>query len=574
MVAHFPSLYPDELLYSGIARYHQMSGNLAQKHTIRELFGDRLVCATVDLPSHLELLASRVHNLYSCEQLIQNHTLFPYYACFLNGDEIAQAEMLMKRGTAQGMVHSSLGLLATKVKSPKFLRFCRECYKAEAKECEPYWHRFHQLPGVSICPVHKQPLNVSNIHCATHNHKFEFVALSKIKEEYFSEVNVDARWSENLAYIAEQSASILTSHWQTKTIPSYKNLLYEQGYITAKGRVKFKELLIQFRQFYSDELLQHLNCEVTTVSETWLHKLSRNPEEIIHPLRHLLMVRFLDGTFNSSVIASHPPFGDGPWPCLNKAADHYHLAIIKNCAISRCSKTGLPVGTFQCSCGFVYSRRGPDRSNEDKYRIGRVKQFGQVWHSKLKGLNTVNLSLRKKAGLLGVDPRTVKNQTSILLNFKENPQSNEAIASKSSMITNAMKNASLRIQKARVNWRVLDKVLLNVAERAIEEIKSMPEPTRISLASIARTSAVGELSLKISKNLDKLPKTKAYVATCIETTETYQVRRLLWAANRLFEGEGKIVGWRLLKLAGLNHPLRKQVLNVFNDLIHQNDLDS
>lgn len=573
MLAHFPTLYKDELLYSGIARYHVNSGNRTQRQTIEDLFGKRLVCATVDLPSHLELLASKTHNRYSAEQIIQNHTLFPYYTCFLSQEKIDHVKMLMKKGAAQGEAHASLGLLATKVKIPRFLRFCLACYKADAEECEPYWHRCHQLPGVMVCPFHKQPLIVTNVDYATQNHKFEFVALSKMSRDNFTAVDVDTKWNENLLYIAGQSASMLeTSCSQTKTILSYKSLLYEQGYLTETGRAKFTLLLKRFRQFYSDELLQFLNCEVTSASETWFHKLIRSPEEIIHPLRHLLLLKFLEATLGSSIRVYSSPFGNGLWPCLNKAAEHYRRNVIEKCKISRCTKTGLPVGTFKCSCGFVYSRRGPDRSSEDKYRIGRIKEFGQVWYSKLKEINLTDLSLRKKAEILGVDPGTVKNQTAFLLDYQEYPYSNETIATKVSATTSAVKSAAPRSQKARVEWMALDKMLLDVAKRAIEEIKSMPEPDRISLASVARTSVVGDLSLKILKNIDKLPKTKDYLASCIDTTESYQVRRLLWAANQLLEEEGKIVGWRLLKLAGLNHPLRKQVLNVFNDLIRQNDL--
>ncbi|OBY77997.1 hypothetical protein BBG47_18820 [Paenibacillus sp. KS1] len=565
-------MYDDELLYSGIARYHVNAGNKTQRQTIEDLFGSRLVCATTDLPSHIDILASNIQNHYSCEQLIQNHTLFPYYAYFMSQDKIDLARLLMIRGANHGKVHAILGLMATKVKAPKHLRFCRECYNAEAKEYEPYWHRTHQLPGVSVCPLHKQPLSVSHVEYSTQNHKFEFVALSKIREEHYPVVDIDTKWTKNLEYIAEQSASmLLSSSLQMKKMSSYKKKLCEQAYLTAQGRVKFTQLINDFRDFYSDVLLKHLNCEVTDVSETWLHKLIRSPKEIIHPLRHLLLLRFLEAAHDSSARVSCSPFGDGSWPCLNKAADHYYLDIIKKCSISRCSKTGLPVGTFQCSCGFVYSRRGPDRSFEDKYQIGRIKGFGHVWYEKLKEINTTSLSLRKKAEILGVDPGTIKNQTEVLLNFREVPYKNKLISSKASKTIIVIESAAPRSQKVRVDWKVRDEILLYVVKRAIEEIRSMPEPHRISLASIARTSAVGGFSLKIVKGLNKLPNTKAYIESFIDTTESYQVRRLLWAADKLHELEGKIVGWRLMKLAGLNHPLRSKVLNVFTDLIRQNN---
>lgn len=211
LLAYFPTLYEDELLYSGIARYHMNSGNKTQKQTIEDLFGDVWVCASADFPSHIGALVSKIDDLYSSEQLIRDHTLFPYYTHFMSKSRIMQVEMLMKGITDQGAIYANLGLAATKIKTPKYLRFCRECFKAESEICEPYWHRSHQLPGVSICPLHKQPLILSDVECSTENHKFEFVALSKIKEEHFVEVEIDNDWIEHLIYLAEQSSFLLLS---------------------------------------------------------------------------------------------------------------------------------------------------------------------------------------------------------------------------------------------------------------------------------------------------------------------------------------------------------------------------
>ena len=47
----------------------------------------------------------------------------------------------------------------------------------------------------------------------------------------------------------------------------------------------------------------------------------------------------------------------------------------------------MPIGTFNCSCGFIYARKGPDKLVDDLYRIGRIKAFGGVWKGKLKEIN-------------------------------------------------------------------------------------------------------------------------------------------------------------------------------------------
>ncbi|AWC55095.1 hypothetical protein CG477_022550 (plasmid) [Bacillus cytotoxicus] len=50
-----------------------------------------------------------------------------------------------------------------------------------------------------------------------------------------------------------------------------------------------------------------------------------------------------------------------------------------------------------------------DRLSEDKYRIGRIKAFGDVWKAKLRELEAEGTySTRTLAKMLGVDSKTVK----------------------------------------------------------------------------------------------------------------------------------------------------------------------
>ena len=85
MLGFFPTLYPGELLYSGIARYQIRSGNLSPKSNIEELFNSRSITATADLPCGLDNLVQNLpsYSSITTESLIQNHTLYPFYAPFL-----------------------------------------------------------------------------------------------------------------------------------------------------------------------------------------------------------------------------------------------------------------------------------------------------------------------------------------------------------------------------------------------------------------------------------------------------------------------------------------------------------
>lgn len=92
MLPFFTNPYPDELLYSAIARYHFYSGNLDCKNTLDELFGSRSVIPSVEIGSHFSILAEKLGSLYTIENLLANHTIYPYYAMFLSKER--QLEIL------------------------------------------------------------------------------------------------------------------------------------------------------------------------------------------------------------------------------------------------------------------------------------------------------------------------------------------------------------------------------------------------------------------------------------------------------------------------------------------------
>lgn len=48
MITQFPAIYPDELLYSQLARYHARSGNLAYTFTAEQLFQSKTVRPDVE----------------------------------------------------------------------------------------------------------------------------------------------------------------------------------------------------------------------------------------------------------------------------------------------------------------------------------------------------------------------------------------------------------------------------------------------------------------------------------------------------------------------------------------------
>jgi len=59
---NFPVPYPDELIYSLVARSGIRSAITSSKQLLNQVFDDRKVIATLDLPSHLSAISSLLVN--------------------------------------------------------------------------------------------------------------------------------------------------------------------------------------------------------------------------------------------------------------------------------------------------------------------------------------------------------------------------------------------------------------------------------------------------------------------------------------------------------------------------------
>lgn len=611
---YFPFLYEDELLYSVLARYHLYSGNRNCKTTMDELFGSRTVCSTTLFPTYLQSLCQSLPttNSYTPIELIAKHTALPYYAPFIPKERSREIARLMTEGAGTS-IYMKLGKTASSINSPKYLYCCRECINEDiSKSGEAYWHRTHQIEGVKVCPIHHVWLSKTDVPYAERQNKHEFICLEECNL-FEKEMNKKDLDFEHLRFIAEQTQYLFANNIAPLGLYNlnefYITRLQQEGLATVTGRVRWVDFIPEFNQYYSKKLLSNLNCLVDKdAKDTWLHKVLRKPRVSCHPLRHILLLGFLGETISSLSRNvnnnAYYPFGIGNWPCLNKTAKHYQKQVITSCVITRDYKTGLPIGTFTCSCGFVYSRKGPDKTKEDCFRIGRIKEFGKVWNIKLVELSNTDLSLRGKAELLGVDPMTVKKKQESNVRDKVNPEALPAITINKSeyrriwislvkkhrnkSITEIrgmrpkvymwlyrndkewLKNHYPDIPKARggmnkrVHWEERDLAIAKQIKIIAKEILMEDEQIRVSKNEIGRR--IDGISLpSLYRNLEKMPKTKRMLDILVEPVEQFQIRRIKNVASSLKQTTPNVKEWELIRVAGLK---RKDV-EKFKDIIQK-----
>lgn len=610
--------YEDELLYSVLGRYHIRSGNTSIKATLQDIFGKTTVTAVADLPSHTDRIIDNmpIGNQYTADMLMDKHTLYPFYAAFIPAEQAEKIKEYMK-GEKGGSIYNKIGLMASGISLNQKFKFCPQCIREDMERYgELYWHRIHQIPGILICPEHKVPLHDSQIPVRGFNKHEYRIASPDACRVNSNAPNYPDRVLEQLTNIAEVADFLLNYRFPNKPLEwfrkQYINRLKILGYANINGNVNQKELLTDFVDYYGDYLLIILQSYIDTNSEyNWLSELLRKKSKTTHPIRHLLLAKFLNISIEDLFYYKfeYKPFGSGPWPCLNPAVGHYKANTIQDIQIKYGNDSKSPLGIFTCSCGFSYMRTGTDTTGDDKYKITKILAFGPVWEAKLIELVEKRLSLRQTARLLQADPATVKKYAKKLglkTYWQERAQVDEKKNEKSETTINEneiiekhrqrwldlqklypkMSKTELRRKNgalfswlyrndrewlnlnspqlrataninSRVDWEQRDKEILDKVKTAVAEMLTTDgKPKRITVSSIG--SKVG-IRPMLEKHLDKLLKTKAYLEEYVENIKDFQTRRIKWAIQELQNNGLELQLWRIYRQAGIRQEYEEEL---------------
>lgn len=628
MMTFFPIPYEDELLYSILARYRIYSGNISLKSTLDDVFGNRNVAAVMDLPSHIDkiIVNMPMGSKYSSEELIEKYTLYPFYTAFLPPESAEKIKEYMI-GDKGGSIYNKVGLMASSISLNQYFKFCPQCIKEDMKRYgELYWHRVHQVPGVLVCPRHKNPLYDSQVPVRGFN-KHEYINASldacKINNEVF---NYTDKVLEQVINLSEDVDILLNQTFPNKSLDwfreQYINRLKVLGYANINGNVRQKKLLTDFVDYYGDYLLIILQSGININSEhTWLTDIFRKKSKTTHPIRHLLVMRFLNISIEElfSNRLEYKPFGNGPWPCLNPAAEHYREMKIQNLKIKYGNDSKSPLGIFECSCGFSYMRTGSDTEESDKYKTTKIITFGPVWENKLRELTENKLSLRETARILQVDPATVKKYakrlglttyweersqvTYNIVNIAEDIISNndnqkkyrerwlELVKQYSEKSKTELRNIDKKVYiwlyrndkewlnecspeskttfnvNLRVDWNARDKDILTSVEKAVNDlINTTDKPKRVTIGTIG--SNIGLRSL-LEKHISKLPKTKAFLENTVESVRDYQIRRIKFAIKELQKEGDDLQLWRIYRKAAIRKEYQDGLESIILELINK-----
>lgn len=560
MLAYFPKVYPGELLYSVLARYHLHVGTPGPMHTLDALFGNRKVISTFDLPGHLQLLADQIPSDrdLSVDSIIDTLTLFPYFTAFEPPALQEKVRDAMRSGAIDGL-HVRLGLSAFRIGRNQRLRFCPKCALGmQATHGELWWRRDHQLPGVLVCPEHACLLLDSTVSFSQFS-RHEFVAATPKNCPSHARPAapvVDHACLAHLHRVARRSADLLCSPPAARTLSRrttfYRNQMLEVGLAKSVSTMDQHRFDGEFRNFYGCVLdLLPSVMDGGDFAGDWLASMVRKHRKANHPLYHVLLQDFL--TQRERRVS---PFGAGPWPCINPLASHSSQFPIKTFTLHR--NRGNRVGVFSCTCGYAYTRCFD--SHTGTLGPPRFLRYGPLLEPALCQLVMASAGLREVGRLLQLDPKTVvrlASELGIAVSWKSRPVSeglrtlSSAVVESSmpsqhaSPVAPAIRNMSGRTRR---DWPEIDRVWVVKLGAWVSTIRAETPPVRITIAELERRAIVRGWTLK---RQHRLPQTMAFLELVVETTDGFQLRRILWVVAELERSGAQVKAWQVMRKAGL-----------------------
>ena len=154
MIAYFPKVYPDELLYSQLARWYSKSGCLTYTFAAEKLYVKKTNKPSIEFTNKYTAdIMQRLTDTISFAEVIQKCTMMPYYVRFLDKERRNRA--FQKMLNQDETYYASLKVPKAKRKNIRYLRYCPMCVEIDRERYgETYWHRAHQLTGCNICADH------------------------------------------------------------------------------------------------------------------------------------------------------------------------------------------------------------------------------------------------------------------------------------------------------------------------------------------------------------------------------------------------------------------------------------
>ena len=289
---NFPIPDEHELIYSAVARAGTRLALDSPKQLLDEVFKNRKVIATVDLPCRLNAIIYQFPNhQFTVQDIAYQHTLFPIYAPFVPEKRRQQCLKWMAN-ISQGSIHLALGINASRIPPIHKLRYCPQCLAEQLKKYgEYYWFRLWQIQG-ACCIQHGQLIDSELDLRSLHRHDFFVPSHQSCPKTEQTIANPDD------IFITSKLLELLTL--PPSESPSYEQwtmfyyeLAQQNDYIRGQNQILHERILERITIRWSKKFLEQY-CLADLTSETsWLHHIFRKHRKSFSYLEHIVTIEAL-----------------------------------------------------------------------------------------------------------------------------------------------------------------------------------------------------------------------------------------------------------------------------------------
>lgn len=239
----FPKPLPDETIFSLLCRFHLLSAQASFKGNTLPLLGINGSRPSNEFPAFLPNFA--ILSGLKLNYLVKRMTSLHYYEPFIDKHSYEDLFEALRRGET-GNLQSKLGMVANRITPGQYLKYCPLCaYYDEEQYGVAYWHKVHQLVGISVCPIH-------NCHLAEAKRSSVRIVLPFHQEPLEEGITEECELSKIITDEFEGNQTSF-SHYELNQI--YLNQLDKLGFITQSGHIRQKLL-----KLYMADKLRVLAC--------------------------------------------------------------------------------------------------------------------------------------------------------------------------------------------------------------------------------------------------------------------------------------------------------------------------
>jgi len=591
-ICYVPPVLPDELLYSFLARLQAYNALRNPKVYLEQLFGTKDIILGIDLPTRIDALAQCLNKFSlfdSPEDLINTTTLYPYHRPFLTIERHNAVQQILLFGGGKGL-KVLMGRVANRFGANSPLRYCVCCHREDIdKYGVPFWHRSHQLPGITCCATHHLDLVVyTTPSMLTDKQRLILPPGSLTRKHLPTESRPDqVRFAQLSKDLLEAKLPTLNPLLRQR---AYREAIQEHSFYSREKGVDYDALADALRCHYEDFIgFAHRSrlLATPTIPLSWLRPLFDRPSRSSHPICHLLLIGFLFSSIDDFQRAFTAAVETDTELIPERCQKNYrpranahplqHDQLLRDTSIScrtLAKLLNLSVTTVvirRRTLGIPISER---RKNLDVEKLTAIKDALAKGLSPPVIAKQYEVSISSVYRLLAASPALIESRTRTQHDMERlerrriwqhaadnNQNAGVQIIRATAADTYAWLyrhdrvwlqhiNATLKTpckRARRVDWPARDAELCSRLEQYVNSLKSQLGRPRISKTLML--TMLGDSMVRA--NMTRLPRLQTLLAKRIESHQEFQIFRIERAIQQLAAQRLPIKLWRIQRLAGI-----------------------